>query len=89
ILENNILPDSRITQMKHFTQLVWQETKEMGIAYSVSNKGAFVVAQYSPHGNVTKPNSFEANVLPKLPGSRHCPKKKDPKLKKAERSPCN
>ncbi|XP_062930245.1 uncharacterized protein LOC134360095 [Mobula hypostoma] len=164
------------TKTEHFTQLIWQETTEMGIAYDVSDKGAFVVAQYKPRGNTPGPESFARNVLPldasyskpaaepaspaapkeeapagekptaekepakepetkeepaeeqaaeeklaeekpaeekpaeakpadeqpaaaaesaaspkgeKKKAHRHCPKKKDPKLKKAERSPCD
>ncbi|XP_067825512.1 Golgi-associated plant pathogenesis-related protein 1-like [Heptranchias perlo] len=123
---------SHSDKTEHFTQLIWQESTDMGIAYVVSDKGAFVVAQYKPRGNVTKAESFANNVRPldtayskpsetpaaepepapkpeeaeatpagatpaaeptpakeeKKKSHRHCAKKKDPRLKKAERSPC-
>ncbi|XP_041050375.1 repressed by EFG1 protein 1-like [Carcharodon carcharias] len=49
---------------EHFTQMMWKETTDMGIAYVVSDKGAFVVAQYKPRGNATKVETFVKNVLP-------------------------
>ncbi|XP_069791606.1 uncharacterized protein [Narcine bancroftii] len=49
---------------EHFTQMIWQETTDMGIAYVVSDKGAFVVAQYKTRGNTPDPKSFAKNVLP-------------------------
>ncbi|XP_041050374.1 retinitis pigmentosa 1-like 1 protein [Carcharodon carcharias] len=48
----------------HFTQLLWKDTKEMAIAYSVSGQVAISVAHYSPAGNITNEGYFEANVLP-------------------------
>ena len=37
----------------HYTQMVWKNTKKVGIAYAVSNKGSvYVVARYFPAGNV-------------------------------------
>ncbi|XP_029468794.1 uncharacterized protein LOC115097266 isoform X2 [Rhinatrema bivittatum] len=50
----------------HFTQVVWKDSKEVGIAKTVDGKGlVIVVAQYSPAGNITNPGYFQKNVLPK------------------------
>lgn len=36
----------------HYTQMIWDTTKEIGIAYSVSKSGkVYVVARYFPSGN--------------------------------------
>ncbi|KAF4524949.1 hypothetical protein B566_EDAN014130, partial [Ephemera danica] len=47
----------------HFTQVVWKSTTEMGIAIVKAGNGVFVVANYSPHGNMQ--GQFQANVLPR------------------------
>ncbi|XP_048414482.2 Golgi-associated plant pathogenesis-related protein 1-like [Stegostoma tigrinum] len=52
---------------EHFTQLIWKETTDMGIAYVTSDKGTFVVAQYKPRGNTIKIENFTENVLPPDP----------------------
>lgn len=45
----------------HFTQIVWQNSKEMGAGKAVSSSGAqFVVARYQPPGNVR--GQFPENV---------------------------
>nr|XP_033817962.1 uncharacterized protein LOC117368424 [Geotrypetes seraphini] len=50
----------------HFTQVIWKDSKEFGIAKSIDGKGmVIVVAQYSPAGNITNPGYFQKNVLPK------------------------
>lgn len=49
----------------HFTQVVWKDSKELGIARAVSKDGSvFTVANYRPAGNFT--NMFPQNVLPPL-----------------------
>ena len=49
----------------HFTQIVWQETKELGMAKVKSSDGKIiVVARYRPPGNVI--NHFQENVNPKV-----------------------
>lgn len=48
-----------------FTQLVWKDTKSLGIAWASSNEGnVYIVANYSPAGNVRK--QFTDNVLPPI-----------------------
>ncbi|XP_004072834.1 Golgi-associated plant pathogenesis-related protein 1-like [Oryzias latipes] len=49
----------------HFTQVVWKESKELGLGMATDGRMAFVVGQYRPPGNFTNPGQFEANVLPK------------------------
>ncbi|CAL8103222.1 unnamed protein product [Orchesella dallaii] len=36
----------------HFTQLIWKASKEVGIAMSSGKNGYYVVANYSPPGNI-------------------------------------
>ncbi|XP_072908191.1 GLI pathogenesis-related 2 isoform X2 [Hemitrygon akajei] len=49
----------------HFTQLVWQDSKEMGVGLASDGKGfTVVVAQFNPAGNITNPGYFAKNVLP-------------------------
>ena len=49
----------------HFTQVVWKETKVLGIAKAKSNDGKiFVVARYHPAGNYM--NQFQDNVKSKV-----------------------
>jgi len=46
----------------HFTQVVWKDTKEMGIAKATGKKGGtYVVGSYNPSGNFV--GKFTENVL--------------------------
>lgn len=48
----------------HFTQVVWKESRELGIAFAKSPKGSiYVVANYRPAGNMQ--GDFDENVLQK------------------------
>lgn len=54
-------------QTGHFTQIVWQSSKQMGAGKAVSSTGAqFVVARYQPPGNVR--GQFPENVKPATNG---------------------
>lgn len=47
----------------HFTQVVWKNTKELGMGMAKSDDGKFfVVARYRPAGNFM--SQFEANIAP-------------------------
>ena len=47
----------------HFTQVVWRESRELGIGMAKNRSGeVFIVANYDPPGNYI--GSFEKNVLP-------------------------
>lgn len=49
----------------HFTQVVWKNSKELGMARAKSSDGrVYVVARYRPAGNDL--NAFNDNVLPKV-----------------------
>ncbi|CAJ0950811.1 unnamed protein product, partial [Ranitomeya imitator] len=49
----------------HFTQVVWKDSKEVGFGLAMDGKKVyFLVAQYSPAGNITNPGYYERNVLP-------------------------
>uniref|UniRef100_A0A803J2F5 SCP domain-containing protein n=1 Tax=Xenopus tropicalis TaxID=8364 RepID=A0A803J2F5_XENTR len=46
----------------HFTQVVWKDSKELGVGVATDGKGTFyVVGRYSPPGNVI--GQFQENVL--------------------------
>lgn len=47
----------------HFSQMVWKDTKQLGIGLAKGKNGTlYVVANYSPRGNII--NKFISNVLP-------------------------
>ncbi|XP_067263672.1 GLI pathogenesis-related 2 isoform X4 [Chanodichthys erythropterus] len=48
----------------HFTQVVWKDTKELGVGLATDGNVTFVVGQYLPAGNITNVGYFERNVLP-------------------------
>lgn len=46
----------------HFTQMVWRDTKEIGVGRAKGKSGQVViVANYKPRGNIF--GQFTANVL--------------------------
>ncbi|KAJ4942357.1 hypothetical protein JOQ06_012223 [Pogonophryne albipinna] len=48
---------------RHFTQVVWKESSELGVGVATDGKTVFVVGHYRPAGNKTNPGYLEANVL--------------------------
>ncbi|OQR79073.1 golgi-associated plant pathogenesis-related protein 1-like [Tropilaelaps mercedesae] len=48
-------------QEDHFTELIWEATTHMGMAYTVTGKSAYVMTNYLPPGNVI--GKFPDNVL--------------------------
>lgn len=47
----------------HFTQVIWKQSKEMGVAAAKAKSGnLYVVAEYNPPGNFA--NRYTENVLP-------------------------
>ncbi|XP_072289006.1 GLI pathogenesis-related 2 [Eucyclogobius newberryi] len=49
----------------HFTQVVWKDSKELGLGMSTNGSLVIVVGQYRPAGNMNMPGYFEKNVLSK------------------------
>lgn len=50
-----------LCKIGHFTQVVWKDTKELGIAKATGKKGGtYVVANYNPSGNFI--GKFSENV---------------------------
>ncbi|KAK5870512.1 hypothetical protein PBY51_003454 [Eleginops maclovinus] len=47
----------------HFTQVVWKESRELGVGLATDGHSVFVVGRYRPAGNMVNPGYFEANVL--------------------------
>nr|QNH72468.1 toxin candidate TRINITY_DN24577_c0_g1_i1 [Pachycerianthus borealis] len=45
----------------HFTQVVWRDTKQVGIACAKNGKNTYVVARYDPPGNFR--GQFKDNVI--------------------------
>jgi hypothetical protein len=55
--------EPRTTGTGHFTQVVWKESKELGVGWKTNDKGqTFVVCNYSPPGNYV--GKYAANVPP-------------------------
>lgn len=50
----------------HFTQLVWAATTHIGAAKVTQGNRSYVVANYSPPGNITNSGQFEQNVKRKM-----------------------
>ena len=48
----------------HFTQVVWKESTELGMAVAMSEKNFFTVARYKPRGNFGYAKDFIRNVPP-------------------------
>ncbi|KAJ8386717.1 hypothetical protein AAFF_G00166660 [Aldrovandia affinis] len=48
----------------HFTQVVWKDSKEVGVGLATDGNTVFVVGQYSPAGNISSGDYFNKNVLP-------------------------
>lgn len=46
----------------HFTQVVWKETTELGMATATSADKWFSVARYKPRGNMGNPSDYIKNV---------------------------
>ena len=46
----------------HFTQVVWKETTELGMATATSANKWFTVARYKPRGNFGLPEDYKENV---------------------------
>uniref|UniRef100_A0A1B6C4Z3 SCP domain-containing protein n=1 Tax=Clastoptera arizonana TaxID=38151 RepID=A0A1B6C4Z3_9HEMI len=53
----------------HFTQMVWKESKQLGVGRAIGKNGAYyIVANYSPRGNII--NRFNSNVLQPKKGGK-------------------
>ncbi|XP_039630178.1 uncharacterized protein LOC120542095 isoform X1 [Polypterus senegalus] len=48
----------------HFTQVVWKDSKEVGVGKATDGKTIYVVGQYKPAGNISNDGFFQKNVLP-------------------------
>ena len=46
----------------HFTQMVWAETTHIGVGRVVRGNTTYVVANYTPPGNVQGRENYERNV---------------------------
>ena len=46
----------------HFTQMVWAATTHVGAAMVTKGNSTYVVANYTPPGNITNQGQFEKNV---------------------------
>ena len=53
---------SKVGPFLHFTQVVWKETSELGMATATSANTWFTVARYKPRGNMGYENDYIENV---------------------------
>lgn len=55
--------EPKTTGTGHFTQIVWTESKELGVGWKKNSKGqTYVVCNYSPPGNFI--GNYAKNVPP-------------------------
>ncbi|XP_076135726.1 GLI pathogenesis-related 2, like [Alosa pseudoharengus] len=55
----------------HFTAMVWKSSRKMGVGKAQASDGStFVVARYTPAGNIINQGHFEANVLANVLAAR-------------------
>lgn len=67
---NEAYPGIKDVNTKHFTQVVWKSSRDVGCAWAQSNyplngkdvKSTFIVCLYAPKGNID--NNYEFNVEP-------------------------
>lgn len=57
------IPLPAIPLTRHFTQMVWKSTKQLGCAKSYNNNYVYLVCHYSPKGNAF--TQYKDNVMPK------------------------
>ncbi|KAJ7988144.1 hypothetical protein DPEC_G00320570 [Dallia pectoralis] len=48
----------------HFTQVVWKDSREVGVGLATDGRTIIVVGQYHPAGNISNDGYFKKNVLP-------------------------
>ena len=61
IKEGNKIQINNFSKIKHFTQIIWKNTKEIGIGYSeLNNKEKILVILYYPAGNIFE--EFNENI---------------------------
>jgi hypothetical protein len=61
IKEGNKKQINNFSKIKHFTQIIWKNTKEIGIGYSeLKNKEKILVILYYPAGNIFE--EFDNNI---------------------------
>lgn len=57
--KNEVIPQGDFAGYGHYTQCLWKNTKKIGIAAVADGKGAwYVVARYSPPGNIVGQKPF-------------------------------
>ena len=54
-------------QWLHFTQVVWRSSFELGVGLASGGNSLYIVARYSPRGNVGGPDNFLREVAPLMP----------------------
>ncbi|XP_058464604.1 Golgi-associated plant pathogenesis-related protein 1-like [Malaya genurostris] len=53
-------PGSNFSRVGHFTQLVWKESKQLGVGMATNGSNVYVVCNYDPAGNFK--NQYARNV---------------------------
>lgn len=58
-------------EFRHFTQVMWKDSKKLGMGYAKKQNGFYVVGLYLPPGNYE--GRFKENVNPPSPGGAVLP----------------
>jgi hypothetical protein len=71
MFKRGVFPDVTITgrweDVGHYTQLIWQDTREVGCAITSNPRRDILVCRYAPMGNIVGQKVYDYGALPAKP----------------------